>query len=250
MFKTSGEILRDFSEAARLQNSEKSLKKFVLDAERRIERTLHQGLSSSFPGHRFLMEEAGYIPSDQEYAPLWIIDPLDGSSNFSKGIPFFSISVALYERQECIASVVYDPIRDEVFWAQKGVGAFLDQYRLRLAQKAPRQYVGITLPSPRHTEQQRHHIVSTLAQLPQASFRYLGATSLHLAYVAAGRLDGCVEYGSRIWDGAAGMMLVQEAGGKVTHNFDAQLETCESSDIIAAHPEFYTNLYRATEKIR
>lgn len=249
MFKVSGAILRDFSEVVRLQGSEASVKKYVLDAERRIEQTLYTGLKQSFPEHNFLMEEKGFISSGVPQCPVWIIDPLDGSSNFSKGIPFFSISVALQEQGEMIAGVVYDPIRDEMFWAQKGVGSFLDQYRLRLMHKAPRKYVGLSLPAARHTQEQRRSILRMLTQMPQASFRYLGSTALQLAYVAAGRLDGCVEYGSRIWDSAAGLLLVKEAGGRASHTFLKPVDpegTEAKSDIVAAHPEFYDALYRAT----
>ena len=249
MFKVSGALLRDFSEVVRLQGAESSVKKYVLDAERRIEHTLYTGLKQSFPEHHFLMEEKGFLPSSTSQSPLWIIDPLDGSSNFSKGIPFFSISVALREGDEFIAGVIYDPVRDEMFWAQKGVGAFLDQYRLRLAHRVPRKYVGISLPSARHTPEQRRGIVGVMNKLPQASFRYLGSTALQLAYVAAGRLDGCIEYGSRVWDSAAGLLLVKEAGGKSLHTFlegEAKEGAHTPSNVVAAHPEFYDALHRAT----
>lgn len=249
MYKVSGAILRDFSELVRLQNAETSLRKYVLEAERRIEKNLYTGLKQSFPEHNFLMEEMGFISSGVSQAPVWIIDPLDGSSNFSKGIPFFSISVALQEQGELIAGVVYDPIRDEMFWAQKGVGSFLDQYRLRLMHKAPRKYVGLSLPSARHTLEQRRSILRVISQMPSASFRSLGSTALQLAYVAAGRLDGCVEYGSRIWDSAAGLLLVKEAGGRVGHTFlDAveQKNREATSDIVAAHTEFYDALNKTT----
>ncbi|ETZ05030.1 inositol monophosphatase family protein [Holospora undulata] len=248
MFKASGNLLRDFSEVEKLQGAEKSLKKFVTDSECRVEKILYQGLKESYPGYGFLMEEGGGIPGESIDAATWIIDPLDGSNNFSKGIPYFSISVSLYERQDFLMGVIYDPVRDEIFWAQKGVGAFLDQYRLRLPQKRPRNYIAMALPGPRHTSDQCSRIVSLFQRFPLALFRSFGSTSLHLAYVAAGRLDGCVEYATRIWDSAAGIAILKEAGGRMSHQFKGPLQGqgVLSSDVVAAHPEIYETLYSAT----
>ena len=246
MFKVSGNVLRDFSEVTKLQGSEKSLKKFVSDTERRVEHTLYHGLKESYPGYGFLMEEGGYIAGSTLDAPFWIIDPLDGSNNFSKGIPYFALSVALYERKDFVMGVVYDPIRDEVFWTQRGVGSFLDQYKLRITNKRSRNYIAMALPSPRHTPEQCHHIISLFQKFPQALFRSFGSTALHLAYVAAGRLDGSVEYATRIWDSAAGIILVREAGGRVSHQFKEKLNASDTSDLVAAHPELYDRLWGET----
>ncbi|ETZ06908.1 inositol-1-monophosphatase [Holospora obtusa F1] len=242
MFKVSGSLLRDFSEVEKLQGAEKSLKKFVSDAECRVEKVLYNGLKESYPGYAFLMEEGGYIAGEESNSPTWIIDPLDGSNNFSKGIPYFSISVSLYERQDFVMGVIYDPIRDEVFWAQKGVGAFLDQYKLRLSQKRPRNYIAMALPGPRHTPDQCQHILSLFHLLPDTLFRSFGSTALHLAYVSAGRLDASIEYSTRIWDSAAGIAIIREAGGKVSHQFTGPLQALKSSDIVAGHPEIYHTL--------
>ncbi|PPE05684.1 inositol monophosphatase family protein [Holospora curviuscula] len=246
MFKVSGNLLRDFSEVTKLQGAETSMKKFLSSTERRVEQSLYKGLRESYPGYGFLMEEGGYIPGDTLDAPFWIIDPLDGSNNFSKGIPYFTISVALYERQDFVMGVIYDPIRDEVFWAQKGVGAFLDQYKLRLAHKRPRNYIAMALPGPRHTSDQCTHILSLFQRFPQAVFRSFGSTSLHLAYVAAGRLDGSVEYATRVWDSAAGIIIIREAGGKIYHQFKGNLNAEDTSDIVTAHPGLYDALWNAT----
>ena len=138
--------------------------------------------------------------------------------------------------------VVHDPVCDEVFWTQKGVGAFLDQYKLRLANNRSRNYIAMALPSPRHTPEQCNHKITLFHKFPQALLCSFGSTALHLAYVAAGRLDGSVEYATRVWDSAAEIILIREAGGNISHQFREKLNATDTSDLVAAHPELYNAL--------
>lgn len=210
-------LLRDFGEVENLQVSMKGPADFVSAADRRAERILFEDLSKARPEYGFLMEESGEIKA-KDGASRWIIDPLDGTSNFLHGIPHWAISVALEQRDEIVVAVVFDPVKDELYTSEKGDGVFLNDRRLRVSGRTDfgRAMIGCGLPirdwkgREKGFTQQMNAVADNCGGL-----RRLGVASLDLAYVAAGRQDGFWEYGLKPWDVAAGIMLVREAGGRV-----------------------------------
>lgn len=219
VFKAARGLLRDFGEVENLQVSRKGPGDFVSVADQRSERTLYTMLQESFPDYDFLMEESGLVPSGRAHAPMWIIDPLDGTKNFLHGIPHFAISLALKEHDAIVAGIIYDPVKDELFWAQRGMGAFLNERRIRVSSRRdPREaLIGVGTPGTLDQSEEFHLTISSTRGLytKVSGVRTLGSASLDLAYVASGRLDGFFEYSAMPWDIAAGVILVREAGGFV-----------------------------------
>ena len=238
-------LLRDFNEVENLQVSIKGPGDFVSQADLRAEQSLRDDLTKARPGYAFLMEEAGESGSDN-WAWRWVIDPLDGTSNFLHGIPHWAISVALEKRlpdggSELVAGVVYAPVVDEMFWAEKGAGAFVNDRRLRVsARREPLQAMFATgIPFAAATPRERAAFTRTLAALmPQvAGIRRFGAAALDLAWVAAGRYDGFWELKLNPWDMAAGLLIVREAGGFATDpaGGDPRL----TGAVVAANPHLH-----------
>jgi myo-inositol-1(or 4)-monophosphatase len=218
--KAARGLRRDFGEIEQLQVSLKGPGNFVSTADNRAEKLIRQELARARPGYGFLMEESGASAgSDPEHR--WIVDPLDGTTNFLHGLPHFCISIALERAGEIVAGVVFDPIKDEQFWAEKGQGAFLNDRRLRVSSRRQLSHALIATGTPyaeRDTDDKRERYLRQLGRIRSgvADVRRLGAAALDLAYVAAGRFDGYWEYGLSPWDVAAGMLLVREAGGYVS----------------------------------
>lgn len=211
--KAARGLVRDFGEVEHLQVSVKGPGDFVSNADRNAERVLREELDRARPGYGFLMEESGEVAGDGTHR--WIIDPLDGTTNFLHGIPHFAISVALERSGEIVAGLVYNPIQDELYWAERGSGAFLNERRLRVSGRRSLgdALIGTGIP---FRERGDHPVyLRTLAAIMSrtAGTRRAGAAALDLAYVAAGRLDGFWEYGLNPWDIAAGILLIREAGG-------------------------------------
>lgn len=214
ILKASKGLLRDFGEIERLQVSEKGLGNFVSSADLRIEKILQTELHKARPSFGMLTEESGEVIA-AEGNSRWVIDPLDGTKNFIHGIPHFAISVALEQDGEIIAGITYDPIKDEMFAAEKGCGAFMNDKRLRVSsRKTMPESLIATGPSLVHKE--RYFGLLKKIHGTIFGFRRMGASSLDLAYVAAGRLDGFVEMDPLLWDTAVGSLLVREAGGSIT----------------------------------
>lgn len=234
-------LLRDFGEVENLQVSRKGPADFVSQADIRTERILVKELTKARPGFGFLLEEGGTIQGEDE-DKRWIIDPLDGTTNFLHGIPHFAISVALEERGELIAAMVYNPITDEKFWAEKGQGAFLNGRRLRVAGRRTMDDAVYATGIPFRGHGDHGRFLNELESIMKVSagVRRYGAASLDLAFVAAGRFDGFWETGLQSWDIAAGILLVKEAGGFVSE-FDARQKMLESGNIVAGN-EFQHNL--------
>ncbi len=215
--KAARGLVRDFGEVEQLQVSRKGPADFVSQADLKAERSLVADLSKARPAVGFLLEEGGEtIGEDPKYR--WIIDPLDGTTNFLHGIPHFAISIGFEKEGEMIAGVVFDPIHDELFWAEKGKGAYVNDRRLRVAgRRELREAVvatGIThlgRPEPDRFIRELSHLMVEVAGV-----RRSGSAALDLAYVAAGRYDGYWERNISPWDMAAGILLVREAGGLVT----------------------------------
>jgi myo-inositol-1(or 4)-monophosphatase len=211
-------LLRDFGEVENLQVSVKGPGDFVSAADRRVEQILQRELASARPDYCFLMEEAGEV-AGRDGDHRWIVDPLDGTTNFLHGLPHFAISIALERRGELVAGVVYDPIKDETFAAERGSGAFMNERRIRVSGRRDLGQALIRTGIPVLDWEGREQ--GFLAQLDRVSarvagIRRLGTCSLDLAYVAAGRFDGFWEFGVQPWDVAAGIVLIREAGGLLT----------------------------------
>ncbi|MGB4057152.1 MAG: inositol monophosphatase family protein, partial [Alphaproteobacteria bacterium] len=212
--KAARSLIRDFGEVEQLQVSRKGPADFVSAADRRAEEVIHAELKKARPGFGFLMEESGEIKGTDSDS-RFIIDPLDGTTNFLHGIPHWCISIGLEEKGEMKAGVVYDPIKDEMFYAEKGQGAFHRRKRLRVSGRINMDSAIITTGAPRRAggghelffKEQR--AVWDLG----ASLRRYGAAALDLAYVAAGRFDAFWERDLKQWDTAAGLLMVKEAGG-------------------------------------
>ncbi len=249
--KASKRLLRDFNEVEQLQVSVKGPSDFVSQADMRAEQTLREELNKARPGYAFLMEESGASGS-QNWSWRWVVDPLDGTSNFLHGIPHWAISIGLERRlrdggSELAAGVIYAPAVDELFWAEKGAGAFVNERRLRVsARRELKDALFATgIPFAAVSAPRRLAFARTLALLmPQvAGIRRFGAAALDLAWVAAGRYDGYWELGLKRWDLAAGVLLVREAGGFVTD--PAGLDPRDTGDVVAANPHLHPILSEA-----
>ena len=223
--KAARRLLRDFTEVEQLQVSMKGPGDFVSQADLRAEQTLREELSRARPGYAFLMEESGASGGDN-WSWRWIVDPLDGTTNFLHGIPHWAISIALEKRLadgtgELVAGIVYNPVNDEMFWGEKGAGSFVNGQRLRVSARREMKdaLLATGIPFAAVAPQRRLAFARTLGTLmPQvAGIRRFGSAALDLAWVAAGRYDGFWELGLNSWDYAAGLILVREAGGFVTN---------------------------------
>jgi myo-inositol-1(or 4)-monophosphatase len=204
----------------------------VTEADRSSEKLIVERLRSHFPAHAIVAEEGGGHESASEYR--WFVDPLDGTTNFAHGFPTFCVSIGLERAGELIAGVVYDPIRGELFTAERGAGAFLNNHRIHVSAVAR---VSDSLASTGFPNRKRHgHVnIHFYYQLAMTSHgvRRTGSAALDLAFVAAGRLDFFWEFGLKPWDMAAGALLVQEAGGRVSEMQGAPLSVTKSDHLLA-----------------
>jgi myo-inositol-1(or 4)-monophosphatase len=246
--RASRRLLRDFNEVEQLQVSVKGPGDFVTQADLRAEQTLRADLNKARPGFAFLLEETGSFGADN-WTWRWVVDPLDGTSNFLHGIPHWAISVALEHRlpdnaSEIAAAVVYAPVVDEMFWAEKGGGAFLNDHRLRVsARRDFKEALFATgIPFAAVAARNRMAFARTLGVLmPQvAGVRRFGAAALDLAWTAAGRFDGYWEFGVKPWDVTAGLLIVREAGGFATDTAGGDPRV--SGDVVAANPHIHAQL--------
>jgi len=245
--KAAKRLLRDFNEVENLQVSVKGPGDFVSQADLRAEASLREDLEKARPGYGFLMEESGASGSEK-WAWRWVVDPLDGTTNFLHGIPHWGISIALERRlpdggSEVAAGLVYSPVNNEMFWAEKGAGAYVNDKRLRVsARRELKDALFATgIPFAITSAANRLAFARTLGTLmPQtAGVRRFGSAALDLAWTAAGRYDGYWESGIHPWDIAAGMLIVREAGGYATdeHGKDAISRT-----IVAGNPHLHAKL--------
>ncbi|MGP1395629.1 MAG: inositol monophosphatase family protein [Inquilinaceae bacterium] len=215
--KAARTLVRDFGEVEQLQVSRKGPADFVSTADHKAERALRDELARARPGYGFLMEESGsHAGTDPDRR--WIVDPLDGTTNFLHGIPHFAISIGMQQAGEMVAGVVFNPITNELYWAEKGQGAFLNDRRLRVSGRRRMADAVLGTGAPFLGRGDVPQFQAELgALLPEiAGVRRFGSAALDLAYVAAGRFDGFWETGLHAWDVAAGIVLVREAGGYVT----------------------------------
>ena len=237
--KAARGLKRDFGEVEQLQVSLKGPADFVSNADLKAERTLRAELAKARPGFGFLLEEGGSVAgSDPRHR--WIVDPLDGTSNFLHGLPHFAISIGLEQDGEIVAGVVYDPVKDEMFWAEKGVGAFLNDRRMRVSgrRRLNEALLATGMPFAGHGDRARYLVQVDAAMSATAGVRRWGAAALDLAYVAAGRFDGFWEDHLSPWDIAAGLLLVREAGGYVTE-VDGGNAMLASGSVLAANDRLH-----------
>ncbi len=249
--KAGGRLRRDFGEVAHLQVSRKGPSDFVSKADRAAERTLWDELRAARPDWGFELEEGGTIEGDPT-KPRWIVDPLDGTSNFLHGIPHFAISIAVQEPKadgsgwgEVTAALVYQPITDESFWAEKSRGAWLQDARLRVS--ARRQLgealIATGIPYRAHGDFAEWTRIFSAVGPQVAGIRRFGSAALDLAWVAAGRYDGFWESNLQAWDTAAGCLLVREAGGFVTDYRGRSLPIC-AEQVIAGNDQLHSRLHK------
>ena len=228
--KVSKVIIRDFGELENLQVKKKGPKDFVTKTDKRVEKILIEELSKNKKNYSFITEETGVIKnSDQD--TFWIIDPIDGTTNFLHGIPHFAISIALKFNNEIKCGVIYDPIKNEIFFAEKNNGSFFNNQRIRVSNKND---IEECLFATNHVG----------AKNSDLNLRYTGCASLDLAYVGAGRLDGFFQNKINIWDVAAGAIIIEEAGGKVN---DLNLFEINDVNIRAASSSIYSKMLEKLE---
>lgn len=233
--KAGRALRRDFGEVENLQVSKKGPGDFVSQADLKAEKILFEELSEARPGYGFLMEERGVVEG-ADATHRWIVDPLDGTTNFLHGIPHFAISVALEREGTLVAGVIYNPITDELFFGERGQGAYGPGGRLRVAGRDRLSEAVLACGAP-HGERKgsAEFITETQKLLPNiAGLRRFGAASLDLAFVAAGRFDAFWERDLAAWDMAAGIVLVREAGGLVSDLTNRQ-KMLETGDVIAGN---------------
>ncbi len=230
-------LVRDFGEVQQLQVSRKGPADFVSAADLKAEKTLRYELGHARPDFGFVGEEGGVV-SEGDGSHRWIVDPLNGTTNFLHGIPHFAISVALQRGEDIIAGVVYDPLRDELFWAERNSGAFLNDRRLRVSsrQRLADAVVATGIPFLGKAGHERYMPTLQAVAVNTAGVRQLGSAALDLAYVAAGRCDGFWEFGLGSWDLAAGIILVRESGGFVC-DMDGGDKMLAKGEIIATNGE-------------
>jgi len=203
--KASKLLIRDFGEVEKLQVSKKGPRDFVTKTDKRVENIIIEELSKTKKNYSFLSEEIGKIKNKDE-ENIWIIDPIDGTTNFLHGIPHFAICIALQSKKEIVSGLVFDPIKDEMFFAEKNKGSYLNNQRLRVSKK---NILDDCLFSSNHEG----------VKFSNLNMRYTGCSALDLAYVAAGRLDGFFHNNIYLWDVAAGSLMVGEAGGVINDVF-------------------------------
>ncbi len=214
--KASRSIIRDFGEIEHLQMSQKSLKTFTANTDKKAEKIIHTVLKDARPQHGFLLEEGGEIKGQNDFR--WIVDPLDGSNNFANAIPNFAISIALEYRSEIISGMIYNPITNDLFYAEKNCGAFVNDKKMRMSTKENNTHKIIGLSLPHKDSISRDKFYALLSNIPEnISIRISGSAALDLCSVAKGTYKGYYSMDSNYWDIAAGSIIIKEAAGKITN---------------------------------
>lgn len=248
--KASRSLIRDFGEVEQLQVSQKGPADFVSAADRRAEEIIFEELKKARPDFGFLMEESGEVPGNNpDYR--WIVDPLDGTTNFLHGLPHWAISIALEEKGEIIAGVVYDPVKDEMFQAEKNAGAFMRRQRLRVSGRGDLSLAMIATGAPRRTPEQKTQFIKEYTAILNIApgIRRFGAAALDLAYVAAGRYDGYWERDLKSWDVAAGILIVKEAGGFVSDLDQDKNNAVQTGNVLAANEKIFAGLKKVLRAV-
>ena len=237
--KAARGLNRDFGELAELQVARKAPADFVSAADLKAEQVLFEALTKARPGYGFLGEERGMIEGTDK-THTWIVDPLDGTTNFLHAIPHFAINIALQREGAVVAAVTFNPVTNEMFWAEKGKGAYVNDHRLRVAARTRLDEAVVATGIPFLGHGQHARFLKELHQVSQrtAGVRRFGSAALDLAWVAAGRFDAYWERDLNAWDLAAGVLLVTEAGGKVT-DADGGSDAPGAGSVCAANLELH-----------
>ena len=219
--KASKILIRDFGELENLQVSKKGPKDFVTNSDKKTEKVLINELTKNKKKYSILSEEIGFIKNDDnDY--IWVIDPIDGTTNFLHGIPHFCISIGLKFKDEIISGIIFDPIKNEIFYAEKNQGAFFNNHRIRVSKR-------------KNLDECLFATNKNGLSSADLNARIFGSAALDLAYVASGRIDGYFQNGLNLWDIAAGTLIVREAGG-IVNNYDLEktknIKVVASSEII------------------
>jgi myo-inositol-1(or 4)-monophosphatase len=243
--KAARSLIRDFGEVEQLQISQKGPGDFVSAADKRAEEIIYEVLSEAYPKFGFLMEESGKRgDADSDYR--WIVDPLDGTTNFLHGIPHWCISIALEHKGEIVCGLIHDPVKNEMFTAEKNAGAFLQRKRLRVSGRRDPRLSCVLTGAPHRAKNNHEQFFREYeaAWGMGVSLRRYGAAALDMAYVAAGRAEAFWERGLREWDIAAGYLIVKEAGGFVGDLNAPHKSPLSSGDVIAANESLFTDLQK------
>ena len=228
-------LIRDFGEIENLQVSLKGPGNFVTASDIKVEKILIEELQKARPTYSILSEEIGEINNDESFK--WIIDPIDGTSNFLHGIPHFAISIGLEHDKEIICGIIYDPIKDEMFTAEKGNGAYVNNKRMRVSSRSKLKDCIIFTGGPRQNPKDKELFFveyKNFSSIVKTPIRKMGSASLDIAYVAAGRCDGFWQRNLNYWDYAAGIILVKESGGFVT-DFNGENRYIENKTILVTN---------------
>ena len=241
-------LTRSFGEIEKLQVSLKGPADYVSEADRRSEDMIFEDLKKARPQYGFLLEEGGVVEGNDN-SNKWIVDPLDGTTNFLHGIPHFCISIGLERDRDIFAGVIYDPINDQMFWAEQGKGAFLNERRIRVStRKNPTECLFATGSPFAGLEGHKGFLKQMENVMAESSgVRRTGSAALDMAYVAAGRYDGFWEKGIKPWDIAAGIVLIREAGGMVT-DYQGQKSMLAKGEVIASNIELHRRFKKLLEK--
>ena len=221
--KASKILIRDFGELEKLQVSKKGPRDFVTNSDVKAEKIIIEELKKARPNYSIISEENG-VEKNKDISNSWIIDPIDGTINFLHGIPHFAISIALKSDDEIICGLIFDPIKDEMFYAEKNNGAFFNNQRIRVSKK--------------NNLDECLFAVGKLKNEPGFTYRRSGCAALDIAYVASGRLDGYAQSNLNLWDIAAGIVLIKEAGGLIN---DIDLNSIKINIINYSTSLFYQN---------
>jgi myo-inositol-1(or 4)-monophosphatase len=243
--KAGRSLVKDFREVENLQVSSKGPGDFVSRADREAERIIKEELRGARPNYGWLGEETG-TEAGEDPTRRWIVDPLDGTTNFLHGLPHWAVSIALEHKGEIVASVVFDPAKDEMFTAEKGDGAFVNDKRLRVSGRRDMNSAVFATGVPFGAKTTLPATLKDLARLMPvcAGVRRWGSAALDLAYVAAGRYDGYWERGIQPWDIAAGILLVREAGGFLEPLREHEGPIADASTIVCANPQLFEGFSR------
>ena len=240
-------LIRDFGEIENLQVSSKGPGDFVSASDKKVEKILIEELQKARPDYSILSEEIGEINNDSEFK--WVVDPIDGTSNFLHGIPHFGISLGLEHNKQIICGIIYDPIKDEMFLAEKGNGSYLNNQRIRVSSRSKLKDCLIVTGGPRQNHKNKEVCMEEYKKFSSKvliPIRKMGSASLDMAYVASGRCDGFWQRNLNYWDIAAGIILVKEAGGFVT-DFQGNNKYLENQTILVTNAKIGEEMIKVLE---
>lgn len=241
-------IVRQMEQLDRIKITEKNGNDYFTEVDIKAEQAIMNSIRKAYPDHGFIAEESGVHNEESDY--VWLIDPLDGTTNYIHGFPFFSVSIALRIKGKIEHAVVYDPLRHECFSASRGRGARLNDRRIRVSKQTQLPLALLASGFPfKHAAKAQRYLASYESLIGKCSgVRRTGSAALDLAYVAAGRIDGFWEFGLRPWDIAAGSLLIKEAGGLVS-DMQGGEDYIKQGDIVAGTPKIFKSLIQTLNNL-